>query len=146
MAVDLHTNSVWMSGIDGIGRHARFRFLCRKAYGFESHIPHGLLVNSTICKESFSILRRSLVLFITSLSFGWHNEQTNEWVRSQMYPSAAVEKSVASEVVYYMESHLTKLDLIAKAADDAMQEVRRYLTTGSSAFPRWRMSLTSLRR
>ena len=27
-------------GHDGIGRHARFRFLCQPACGFESHYPH----------------------------------------------------------------------------------------------------------
>lgn len=54
------------------------------------------------------------------------------WNRS--FPKTAVEKSVASEVIYYMETHLTELDIIAGAADDAMQEARRYLITGSSAF------------
>lgn len=29
-----------LCGIGGIGRHARFRFLCRKTCGFKSHIPH----------------------------------------------------------------------------------------------------------
>lgn len=29
-----------LSGIDGIGRHARFRFLWGSPCGFDSHIPH----------------------------------------------------------------------------------------------------------
>lgn len=29
-----------MSGIGETGKHIRFKLGCRKAYGFESHIPH----------------------------------------------------------------------------------------------------------
>ncbi len=33
-------------GIDGIGRHARFRFLCRETCGFKSHIPHEIAADA----------------------------------------------------------------------------------------------------
>ena len=39
------------SGYDGIGRHARFRFLCREACGFESHYPHDV-----ICRYGYSVI------------------------------------------------------------------------------------------
>ncbi len=32
-----------LCGYDGIGRHARFRFLCREACGFKSHYPQDVI-------------------------------------------------------------------------------------------------------
>lgn len=50
------------------------------------------------------------------------------------FPASASDKSVTGEVVYYIETHLTYLDGIADAADSAIADAKRYLTTDSTAF------------
>ena len=48
-----------LCGCDGTGRHARFRFLCREAYGFKSLHPHHVSV-----LIGFEYLVTTLVSFI----------------------------------------------------------------------------------
>ena len=48
MALD--GNGAESGGRGGIGRHARFRFSCRKAWGFKSLRPHQTEVEVRKCK------------------------------------------------------------------------------------------------
>lgn len=50
------------------------------------------------------------------------------------FPRTGTEKSVTGEVLYYVQSNLSCLDEIFDAADGALEDARRYLTTGSAAF------------
>ena len=65
-------------GCDGIGRHARFRFLCREACGFKSHQPHEHLKMAGASEKNggFSDMRLSVVYVLLSitlheLQFAW---------------------------------------------------------------------------
>lgn len=51
---------------------------------------------------------------------------------SGVFPRTAAEKSVTSEVIYYIESHLTRLDQMAAAVDDAVKAIDRCLSGGST--------------
>lgn len=51
--------------------------------------------------------------------------------RNQSFPRTAAEKSVTSEVIYYTENHLMRLDLMAGAVDSALTAAQRYLASGS---------------
>ncbi len=53
---------------------------------------------------------------------------------SGSFPRTSTEKSVTDEVIYYVESNLTYIDMMSDAAGDALDSARRYLTTGSGAF------------
>ena len=55
-------------------------------------------------------------------------------LRARPFPATAVEKSVTGDVIYYIENHLTCLDMMADAAVSALEDARRYVTTGSTAF------------
>ena len=55
-------------------------------------------------------------------------------LRERPFPATSTEKSVTGDVIYYIESHMTYLDMIADAASAALEDAQRYLTTDSTAF------------
>ena len=65
-------------GCDGIGRHARFRFLCREVYGFESLHPHHIekvLENISVQGLSFEHGDGSFVHLALTGFRGYHNNR-----------------------------------------------------------------------
>ena len=53
------------------------------------------------------------------------------WDHSRaVFPRTSVEKSVTSEVVYYVENHLTDLDVMAAGVEEAFDAAQRYISAG----------------
>ena len=74
-------------GHDGIGRHARFRFSCSDALGFESPCPHH--------EKSHFCLPTKVTFFndIRSLWNGWSNE-TSYWLKL-MYETKRIDTATS---------------------------------------------------
>lgn len=83
-----------------------------------------------------SILRRTLPVFLAlvlllGLGLGVRAIVNN---RNSVYPSTKAEINLTDEVIYYVSSNITNLDLIGNAMDTAIQASQRYLSAGEGDY------------
>ena len=69
------------------------------------------------------------LLIVAALGWGVFHMMN---VRNKTFPRTAAEKSITSEVIYYAENHLSRLDIMADAVDSALVAAQRYLVSGST--------------
>ncbi len=84
-------------------------------------------VNNPVFKRVFpSVVALAIVaaIFVGGFLF-WKNTRT-------FFPKTDVEKSVTNEVIYYVESHLTGLDMMSTGVEGVIDAAERYINSGMS--------------
>lgn len=81
------------------------------------------------------LFRRTLPVFLALLLVCAVGTGIYIYYRSHtaVYPKTAEEKNLVTELLYYVETDLTKLDLMATAIGKALDEAQRYVSGGSTA-------------
>lgn len=87
------------------------------------------IIKNPLFKKTLPALL-ALIIFAAALFCGYQFLR----FRDQSFPRTATEKSVTFEVIYYVESNLTYLDMMADAAGQVIEDTQRYLNSGSSEY------------
>lgn len=93
-------------------------------------------VNNQVFKRVFpSVIALMIVaaIFVGGFLF-WKNTKT-------VFPKTDVEKSVTDEVIYYVESHLTNLDMMSTGVEGVIDAAERYINSGMSSRSEFELAL-----
>lgn len=78
-----------------------------------------------------------VLLYILGMNFLSEKEPRaeNEQLQTEaLYPTTNAEKNLVREVIYYTQMNLTNLDIMAKAAFDALETAEAYLSSNERSF------------
>lgn len=84
------------------------------------------LTQNTVFKRTLPVFLALLLLAVVGVGARAFLDQ-----RAKAYPRTAAEKNLVTDLLYYVETDMTQLNLMADAVGDALEEAQRYLSGGS---------------